>query len=100
MLGAVEAGYQAALMAPTEILAEQHGYAIVKLLEGMNIESVVFTGSISSRARENALKNIANGRIKIVIGTHTLIQEKMKFNKLGLAVIDEQHRFGVAQRRV
>ncbi len=98
MLGAVEAGYQAALMAPTEILAEQHGYAIVKLLEGMNIESVVFTGSISSRERENALKNIANGRIKIVIGTHTLIQEKMKFNKLGLAVIDEQHRFGVAQR--
>lgn len=98
MLGAVEAGYQAALMVPTEILAEQHGYAIVKLLKGMDVESIVFTGSISSRDRENALKNIASGRIKIVIGTHTLIQEKIKFNKLGLAVIDEQHRFGVAQR--
>jgi ATP-dependent DNA helicase RecG len=98
MLGAVEAGYQTALMAPTEVLAEQHGYALVQLLEGMDVESIVFTGSITGKARETVIKNIANGRTKIVIGTHTLIQEKLKFNKLGLAVIDEQHRFGVAQR--
>lgn len=98
MLGAVEAGYQAALMAPTEVLAEQHGYALVKLLEGMDIQTCVFTGSVTGKKRELALKNIADGQTKIVIGTHTLIQEKLKFNKLGLAVIDEQHRFGVAQR--
>ena len=98
MLGAVEAGYQAALMVPTEVLAEQHGYALSKLLDGMDVELIVFTGSTSGKQREIALKKIADGQVGIVIGTHTLIQEKLKFKKLGLAVIDEQHRFGVAQR--
>jgi ATP-dependent DNA helicase RecG len=98
MLGAVEAGYQAALMAPTEVLADQHGYALSKMLKGVDVDVTVFTGSISARQREITVKKIASGEANIVIGTHTLIQEKLKFGKLGLAVIDEQHRFGVAQR--
>lgn len=98
MLAAVEAGYQAALMAPTEILAEQHGFALSSMLEGVNVSSTVFTGSVSGSSRKKILGRIANGNINIVIGTHTLIQDKIEFEKLGLVVIDEQHKFGVVQR--
>ena len=98
MLGAVEAGYQAALMVPTEVLAEQHGYILSKMLKGLDVKLMVFTGSVTGRKRESILKKIALGKVDIIVGTHTLIQEKIKFNKLGFAIIDEQHRFGVAQR--
>ena len=98
MLAAVEAGYQAALMAPTEILAEQHGFALRNMLEGLKIKSTVFTGSVSSSRRKAILNQITNGQIDILIGTHTLIQDRVKFEKLGLVVIDEQHKFGVVQR--
>lgn len=98
MLGAVEAGYQAALMAPTEVLAEQHGYILSKMLEGFDVKLTVFTGSVTGKKRESILGKIASGETDIIVGTHTLIQEKIKFSRLGFAVIDEQHRFGVAQR--
>jgi len=98
MLGAVEAGYQAALMAPTEVLADQHGFSLAKMLDGMGINLTVFTGSVIGKNRQALLEKIADGGTDIVIGTHTLIQEKIEFAKLGLAVIDEQHKFGVAQR--
>lgn len=98
MLGAVEAGYQAALMAPTEVLAEQHGYVLSRMLDGLDVKLTVFTGSTTGKKRESILRKVATGEMDIIVGTHTLIQEKIKFNKLGLAVIDEQHRFGVAQR--
>lgn len=91
-------GYQAALMAPTEILAEQHFQGISKLFdqEGFNIEFI--SGSLKSTEKNKIQDAIANGQIDLIIGTHALIQENIKFNKLGLAVIDEQHRFGVEQR--
>ena len=98
MLGAVESGYQAAIMAPTEVLAEQHGFSIANMLDGLGINLAVFTGSTTGKIRQALLAKIAAGEISIVIGTHTLIQEKIEFAKLGLAVIDEQHKFGVAQR--
>lgn len=98
MLGAVEAGYQAAIMAPTEILAEQHGYSISGMLDGLDIKLAVFTGSTTGKQRRDLLKMITDGEINIIIGTHTLIQQTVAFKKLGLVVIDEQHKFGVAQR--
>ncbi|HWR57267.1 MAG TPA: ATP-dependent DNA helicase RecG, partial [Thermodesulfovibrionales bacterium] len=94
MLCAVECGYQAALMAPTEILAEQHYMNIRGLAEGLGLRTCLLTGSIKERPAED----ISSGDIDIVLGTHALIQEGIKFRKLGLAVIDEQHRFGVMQR--
>jgi ATP-dependent DNA helicase RecG len=100
MLGAVEAGYQAAIMAPTEILAEQHGIAISKLLDGLGLKIAVFTGSTTGKERQTLLSKIEAGKIDIIIGTHTLIQSSMAFAKLGLIVIDEQHKFGVAQRGI
>ncbi len=94
MLVAVEAGYQAALMAPTEILAEQHHMNIRPLAEGLGLRCVLLTGG----RRERPLDEIASGGVHIVIGTHALIQEDVRFHRLGLVVIDEQHRFGVMQR--
>lgn len=98
ILGAIESGYQAAIMVPTEVLAEQHGFALEKLLAGFGIKIAVFTGSTTGKKRGKIIEAIAAGEIDIVIGTHTLIQESVEFKKLGLIVIDEQHKFGVAQR--
>jgi ATP-dependent DNA helicase RecG len=98
MLMAVESGYQAALMAPTEILAEQHYMTIHQMLESLGVKVALLTGSVSKAERDSVQQNIKSGGAQVVIGTHALIQEKVEFSKLGLVVIDEQHRFGVMQR--
>ena len=98
MLIAVENGYQGALMAPTEILAEQHYLTIRGMLEALGVEVVLLVGGQGRGEREQLLESIADGRARIVIGTHALIQESVDFHQLGLVVIDEQHRFGVMQR--
>ncbi len=98
MLLAVEGGCQAAVMAPTSILAEQHARGIGKLLDGLPCALELLTGAASPRRREEARARIARGEARIVVGTHALIQEGVEFQGLGLAVIDEQHRFGVRQR--
>ncbi len=98
MLMAVESGYQAALMAPTEILAEQHHITIHQMLESLGVRTVLLTSSVVGTEREAVLEDIAKGKAKVIIGTHALIQKKVDFFKLGLVVIDEQHRFGVMQR--
>lgn len=97
-LQAVDSGYQAALMAPTEILAEQHYLKLKPLLEPLGVKVVLLTGSL--RTKEKALRQdmVASGQSQVVIGTHALIQDAVKFHKLGLAIVDEQHRFGVEQR--
>ncbi|KRM79703.1 ATP-dependent DNA helicase RecG [Lapidilactobacillus dextrinicus DSM 20335] len=99
MFAAVTAGYQAALMVPTEILAEQHYQKLVKLFAPMKVSVTLLTGSMKSKPRQNALMAIETGRANIIIGTHALIQDAITFHKLGFIVIDEQHRFGVNQRR-
>ena len=98
MLLAVENGYQAALMAPTEILAEQHYLTFKKLLAGLPVNMAVLTASTKAAARKKILKELADGTLHILIGTHAVIQDNVKFHNLRLAVIDEQHRFGVKQR--
>ncbi len=95
---AVEGGYQAAMMAPTEILAEQHGFTLSRLLGPLGIQVRVLTGTVEGRARQEALQAIASGRTQVVVGTHALIQEGVSFANLGLVITDEQHRFGVRQR--
>jgi len=100
LIRAVENGFQGAVMAPTEILAAQHYSTAVRWAEPLGISVVLLTGSIGSREREIALGKIERGDAKIIIGTHALIQEKVKFRQLGLVVIDEQHRFGVIQRQM
>src|SRR6478672_4508725 len=95
---AMENGYQAALMAPTELLAEQHFRTITRLLAPLSIKPVLLTGSMTTRERAKAGKAIASKSPALVIGTHALIQEGTTFGKLGLAIIDEQHRFGVEHR--
>jgi ATP-dependent DNA helicase RecG len=97
-LMAVENGYQACLMAPTEILAEQHYRNIASLVGSLGINVVLLTGSLKKKAKETILTGIAAGTAQIVIGTHALIEQNVQFHKLGLAIIDEQHRFGVMQR--
>lgn len=97
-LRAVEAGYQAALMAPTEILAEQHFKKLVDWLTPLGIRTAWLTGRLKASEKRRALEEIASGEARIVVGTHALIQETVTFEKLGLAIVDEQHRFGVAQR--
>ena len=92
-------GAQAALMAPTEVLAEQHFATIRKLLEPHRIPVVLLTAGLGAAARRDALQAVASGWAQFVVGTHSLIQEGARFRDLGLAVVDEQHRFGVAQRR-
>jgi ATP-dependent DNA helicase RecG len=94
----VEAGYQAAIMAPTEILAEQHFMTLRPLLDPLGIGLTVLTSSLRARERESRRAAIAAGELPCVIGTHALVQEGVRFRRLGLCVIDEQHRFGVAQR--
>lgn len=97
-LQAVDSGYQAALMAPTEILAEQHYLKLKPLLEPLGVKVVLLTGSL--RTKEKVLRQdmVASGQSQVVTGTHALIQDAVKFHKLGLAIVDEQHRFGVEQR--
>ncbi|MGB3479077.1 MAG: ATP-dependent DNA helicase RecG [bacterium] len=98
MLVSVENGYQSALMAPTEILAEQHFVGLSEILKELKTEAVLLTSSIKTDARKQTIRKIASGDAQIVFGTHALIEEEIKFNKLGLVVVDEQHRFGVMQR--
>jgi ATP-dependent DNA helicase RecG len=98
ILAAVRCGYQAALMAPTEILAEQHGLSLKKLFEPLGINVVLLVGKLNAAQKRKALQQAESGEARVCIGTHALIQEGVKFQKLGLAVIDEQHRFGVLQR--
>ena len=95
---AIENGYQAALMAPTEILATQHYLSARKLLEDHGYRVLLLTGSLEEDRKRDARRHIAHGNAQLVIGTHALIEEKVEFAKLGLIVVDEQHRFGVMQR--
>lgn len=98
MLAAVRCGYQAALMAPTEILAEQHYFGLKRLFEPMGISVALLVGKQNAKTKRQALEHVGGGSAQICVGTHALIQDGVKFHKLGLAVIDEQHRFGVVQR--
>ena len=98
MLTAVEAGSQAALLAPTEILARQHYATIEPLLAAAGVRGAILTGRDKAAAREAVLSGLASGEIPIAVGTHALVQEDVTFNDLALAVVDEQHRFGVHQR--
>ena len=98
MLLAAENGYQAALMAPTEILAEQHFITFEKMLKALGVKTAILTSSTKAAAKRKILKELQEGTIQIIVGTHSLIQEDVKFANLRLAVIDEQHRFGVRQR--
>jgi ATP-dependent DNA helicase RecG len=98
MLAAMENGYQAALMAPTEILAEQHARNIKRMLAETHFRVELLTGSLKAAEKRRLQKDLAAGEIHAAIGTHALIQEAVEFSKLGLVVIDEQHRFGVLQR--
>ena len=98
MLLAVEAGAQAALLAPTEILARQHHETLSRMLSGTGVEIALFTGRDKGRARESILMGLLDGSIQLVVGTHAIFQEAVAYKNLALVVIDEQHRFGVGQR--
>lgn len=98
MLIALDNGYQACMMAPTEILANQHYETICRFLAGMNVRVELLTGNVKGKRREAILKDLLTGDVKILIGTHAVIEDTVNFSSLGLVVIDEQHRFGVAQR--
>ena len=98
MLLAVDNGYQACMMAPTEILARQHFATITRMLDGMGVKVAILTGASKARERRLALEGIASGEVHILIGTHALIEDRVQFANLGFVVIDEQHRFGVEQR--
>ena len=95
---AVGSGMQAALMAPTELLAEQHAKTFERWFAPLGIDVALVTGSLPARTRRSALECVASGEIKLVVGTHALFQESMEFQRLGLVIVDEQHRFGVHQR--
>ena len=98
MLIALDNGYQACLMAPTEILAAQHYETIRQLLFGMNVRVELLMGSVKGKKREEILKGLLTGEVQILIGTHAVLEDTVNFSSLGMVVIDEQHRFGVAQR--
>ena len=98
MLIALDNDFQACIMAPTEILANQHFEGLSDLLKDMDVELALLTGSTKTAARRVLHENLESGKLNILIGTHALLEDKVKFNNLGLVVIDEQHRFGVAQR--
>ncbi len=98
MLIAIDNGYQACIMAPTEILANQHYQTIVKLLEGIDIKIRLLTGSSKKSSRKSISESLLDSSLNILIGTHALLEENVQFANLGLVIIDEQHRFGVAQR--
>ena len=99
MLRAVESGAQAALMAPTETLAEQHFATLQALMPGELVQAALLTGSTPGARRTDLLGKLATGELKLLVGTHALIEEAVEFDRLGVAVVDEQHRFGVNQRR-
>ena len=98
MLIALDNGFQACMMAPTEILAVQHYETINRFLEGMNVRVELLTGTVKGKKREAILSGLLTGDVQILIGTHAVIEDTVNFSSLGLVVIDEQHRFGVAQR--
>jgi ATP-dependent DNA helicase RecG len=98
MLLSLDNNYQACLMAPTEILAQQHYASIVETLEGLDIKVALLTGSIKGKKRKQILEDLKSGSLHIIIGTHALIEPNVEFQQLGIAIIDEQHRFGVMQR--
>ncbi|PUZ29263.1 ATP-dependent DNA helicase RecG [Chitinophaga parva] len=98
MLLAVDNGFQACLMAPTEILSQQHYKGLSELLEKMPLKVALLTGSIKGKARKQILEQVAAGEVQLLIGTHALLENEVVFKNLGLAIVDEQHRFGVAQR--
>ena len=94
-----QAGLQTAILAPTEILASQHAETLSKLLSPFGINVALYTGSVKGKSRQELLKNLKNGKIDVIVGTHALIQPGVEYKKLGFVVIDEQHRFGVEQRQ-
>ncbi|MEO7999236.1 MAG: ATP-dependent DNA helicase RecG, partial [Gemmatimonadaceae bacterium] len=96
---AMENGYQAALMAPTELLAQQHATSIGRMLSSLNIEPVLLTGRLGAKDKRAALARLTQDEPLLAIGTHALMQESVEFRKLGLVIVDEQHRFGVEQRK-
>ena len=98
MLIAIDNGYQACMMAPTEILAEQHLQTLRDFVKGMNLRIELLTGIVKGKRRREVLDGLMDGSIHIVVGTHALLEDKVQFHRLGMAVVDEQHRFGVAQR--
>jgi ATP-dependent DNA helicase RecG len=98
MLIAIDNGYQACLMAPTEILAEQHLDTLREFLKGMDLKVELLTGAVKGKKREKTLEGLVTGEVNILVGTHAIIEDNVQFARLGLAVVDEQHRFGVAQR--
>lgn len=98
MLIAVDNGFQTCLMAPTEILAEQHLATIQEFLKGLDVKVELLTGIVKGKKRKEVLQQLVTGEIDILVGTHALIEETVQFKNIGLAVVDEQHRFGVAQR--
>jgi len=98
MLMAIDNGYQATIMAPTEILATQHYHAISEMLKDMDLNVGLLTGSVRVKKRREIHADLEDGTLHILIGTHALLEDKVKFKNLGIAIIDEQHRFGVAQR--
>lgn len=100
MYGVVKAGAQSALMAPTEILAEQHAQSLSAWFEPLGLTVALLAGSVKGKKRRELLERIMSGEVDIVVGTHALIQDDVHFNTLGLVITDEQHRFGVEQRRV
>ena len=98
MLIAIDNGYQARIMAPTEILAEQHLATIMEFLKGMDLRVALLTGIVKGKRREEVLEGLQDGTIHILVGTHAVIEDTVQFARLGFVVVDEQHRFGVAQR--
>ncbi|MGJ8659217.1 MAG: ATP-dependent DNA helicase RecG [Cellulophaga fucicola] len=98
ILLALDNGFQACLMAPTEILATQHYHGITELLQGLDIKVALLTGSVKKSARKVIHEDLESGELHLLIGTHALLEDKVQYKNLGLAIIDEQHRFGVAQR--
>jgi ATP-dependent DNA helicase RecG len=98
MLTAVESGAQAALLAPTEVLARQHHSTFLNQLDSLGVRVAILTGREKGRARDSVLMGLADGSIDILVGTHAIFQEKVAYRRLGLAIVDEQHRFGVSQR--
>jgi ATP-dependent DNA helicase RecG len=98
MLLAADNGFQSCLMAPTEILAQQHYHGLSELLKDMGVELALLTGSTKTAARKKIMQGLQDGSLHFVVGTHAVIEEKVQFHNLGFVVVDEQHRFGVAQR--
>ena len=100
LYGSITAGFQGALMVPTEILAEQHAVSLKELLEPFEVRCELLTSSVKGKRRREILQKLAKGEVDLLIGTHALIQDEVEFKKLGFVITDEQHRFGVEQRRI